>query len=308
MRGVLAAEPKPAEAFTAEELTLLALRPGAPGAEVIEAGDGGVLGVVGRLSANDSDSSSGPGEAALAFLRERGAAVWGWKSADNDVAILDAEREAVPVSKTSSGGTVTLEPVLVSQRYKKLPIEGREASILIASHDAEGGLVVGAYFGSLGREPDPAINGALSTEPAMKEADVFAKVASDPRLINYDVAPPGKPEWPHRALRVWRERDGGGPLQLCYRLLTAPDKASGLRLRLLVDANTGELIEVQEDTPSELHDVTTVVYGPALAQSSSPAPSPCSWTVRSTRSPPTSPRAGACSASTISTTSSSSRG
>ncbi|MBL0312859.1 MAG: M4 family metallopeptidase [Holophagaceae bacterium] len=265
--------PLPHTPFTPLELAAIALRPGNPDVEVIENDKGEMLGLSGRLAPNDLKSTTEP-EAAVRFIQDLGAQAWGWTDPGNAIGVITPCYETIPVAKADNGNSLTMNPVLLVQTFNGVPIETRQASILVTTHSLESGFVIGGYMGDLGPQPDP--NTGPSTQAALTDEQAFLKAASDPRVLSRfpDIlgasVPKFVPPWPHKAKLLFS--DVSGSLRLCYRVFASPTwDGDGARVNLLADANTGALIDIQDEVPSDFHDSTTTVTGTAWAWNSAPA-------------------------------------
>jgi len=245
----------PRTPYTAAELQLIAQRPSDPGIELFVDDEGGLVGMVGRLAPNDLSADT-PELAAQTFVADLGQRTLGWTQPAKDLALLQPYFAPVPVSRTTDHGQVNLYTVHFLQIHRGLPIEGREASVLIARHEGEDGLIPGSYSGNLLPErsgfADPAPTPAVAFEAA------FTGIVDDASLTNFHLRGLTGGFAPRRGRLVWSEQ--GGMLKLTWRMLA---RGTGVldRVSMLVDADTGALLSWYQYAPTAYEDSTTTASG-----------------------------------------------
>jgi len=253
-------KPEPRAPFDEKELGALRYRAGQPDVETIEDANGKLLAISGRLQAKNDTSAATSQEAAIRFLLGFGAKNWGWGSQDEHLAIVTPAFESIAAEKTVDTGKLRIRPVQVMQLLKGIPMEDRLATVQVSEHSKEKGFILTGYQGRLGPEPV----GVASATPVLSLDRALFKASSDPRITSTHPNFPYGPnhEWTYRGKLVWSEATGA--LKLAYRVLGLKGDHV-VRLSLLIDANTGDLLQVDEEEITDLHESTTVYWGTASA-------------------------------------------
>lgn len=254
-----------AKPFTSAELQAQAWHPGLPGVETIEDAKGNPIGLSGRLTELDRESLSAE-EAAGKFLTQFGEKAFKWDSRVKNFARLVHDYKAASAHRKIGYDELEVSAHVFVQLYKGIPIESRMGTVIVGRHSSENGFVIGGYFGNLGAEP--ALAAALSSQPKLSAEQSFTALAystSIPKGLSlFDIK--GAP-WTHRSMLVWSEVNG--KFILAYRILASVSpEGDGARVNALVDANTGEVAMIHNDTQQDWHDDTIVTTAPALSATS----------------------------------------
>lgn len=262
--GPGAPDVSPRTPYSAAELQLIAQRPADPGIELFVDDQGDLVGMVGRLAPNDLSADT-PELAAQSFVADLGQRMLGWTEPDQDLALLQPYFAPVPVSRTTGHGEINLYTVHFVQLHRGLPIEGRRASVLIARHEGEDGLIPGGYFGNL--VPERSGFADLAPTPTVPFETAFTGVIDDPSLTAFHLRGVTGGIAPHRGRLVWHEN---GALKLAWRIL-AHGTNDVDRVSLLIDATNGALLDWYQDAPTAYEDSTTTASG-QLATWTLPSP------------------------------------